>query len=85
MWNPGIDRTNRKARRNAMKYNNADDKDTQNNWQLLKDFYRPRTAPIDLGIKQYKREHSNEPKRVLYFKQEMWNAFHELKGESHGH
>jgi hypothetical protein len=42
-------------------------------------------APIDLGIKQYKREHSNESKRVLYFKQEMWKAFHELKGEAHGH
>lgn len=40
------------------------------------------SQPIDLGIKQYKREHGNEPKRVLYFKTEMWKAFQELKGES---
>lgn len=35
--------------------------------------------PIDLGIKQYKREHGNDRKRVLYYKVEMWKAFHEFK------
>lgn len=38
-------------------------------------------TPIDLGVKEYKRKHRNEPKRVLYFKQEMWKAYRELKEE----
>lgn len=78
MFNIGFDRSNRAARRRAMKYNNEDTK-TKNNWQEQKHMYKPRNTPIDLGIKAYKLMHSNEPKRVLYFKQEMWRAFHELK------
>ena len=36
-------------------------------------------APIDLGIKKYKRDHPGETKRVLYYKQEMRQALAELK------
>lgn len=42
-------------------------------------------APIDLGIKKYKKEHPGQTRRVIYFKTEMWKAFHELKGKhTHG-
>lgn len=41
-------------------------------------------APIDLGIKAYKRKHRGDSKRVLYYKQEMWKAFHELKETEDG-
>lgn len=45
------------------------------------DAYAPTMMPINLGIKEYKRNHIDEPKRIRYYKEEMWKAFHELKGE----
>lgn len=42
--------------------------------------YPPMFLPINLGINQYKKEHPNEPKRVKYYKEEMWKAHYELKG-----
>lgn len=41
-------------------------------------------APIDLGIKEYKRKHEGQYQRVLYFKQEMWKSFQELKEKPNG-
>ena len=43
--------------------------------------YPATMQPIDLGIQKYKKEHVDEPKRIKYYKSEMWKAFHELKGE----
>lgn len=77
MWNPGLDRRNRKLRRYAAKWNG----DMKEGWRAIKHFYRPQTMPTNLGINAYKKLHRNEPKRVLYFKQEMWKAFYELKEE----
>lgn len=49
------------------------------------DSHPARMQPLNLGIKKYKKEHVDEPKRVRYYKEEMWKAFHELKGvESDG-
>lgn len=78
MFNIGLDRSNRAARRRAMKYNNEGTK-VKNSWQEQKHLYKPRNTPTDLGINAYKRLHSDEPERVVYYKQEMWKAFHELK------
>lgn len=78
MWNPGLDRHNRAARRAAMKYDN-EGTHVKNNWQLRKHLYRPINTPINLGIKQYKKLHSREKGRVVYYKEEMWKAFNELK------
>jgi hypothetical protein len=77
MYNPGIDRRNRKLRRLAAKYSG----DMKDGWQAMKHLYQPINMPIDLGIKSYKKVHRNDSKRVLYFKQEMWKAFYELKKE----
>lgn len=45
------------------------------------DAYPATMTPIDLGIKEYKRNHLAESKRIRYYKEEMWKAFHELKGK----
>lgn len=42
---------------------------------------RAKNQPYNLGIKEYKRLHGDEPKRVLYYKKEMSQAFRELKGD----
>lgn len=39
----------------------------------------PHLLPIDLGIKQYKRDHPGESKRIAFYKERMWKANNELR------
>lgn len=48
---------------------------------IPRDAYAATMQPINLGIKEYKRNHLAENKRIRYYKEEMWKAFHELKGD----
>lgn len=73
MWNPGIARENRKARRNAAKYN-REIKD----WSGLKSTeYATKGNPtINLGINQFKRLNGWKVGTVIRaFKQEAWAKF----------
>lgn len=79
-YDPMYDMRNRFTRRRAMKLTKKVD-NLKGGWQELKHMFKPKTTPTVLGINKYKKLHSDEPKRVLYYKKEMWNAFHELKGE----
>lgn len=76
MWNPGQDRRNRLARRRAMRYNG------DGPWASVKNLYGPSVMPINLGIREYKKAHPGENKRIKYFKEAMWKAHHELKSSS---
>lgn len=80
MYNPRYDMTNRLTRRRAMKLVAHDDK-AKPDWQKMKYHFRPNSQPTMLGINKYKKQHGDEPKRVVYYKKEMWYAFHELKKE----
>lgn len=82
MWNPGIDRSNRKARRAAMKYNNAGDPNAKNDWQKEKRFYQPIYGPMDLGIKRFKRAHPGQNKLIRRYKEEAWDYIAARQGES---
>ena len=75
MWNPGQDRRNRRARRQAMRYNG------DGPWASVKNLYGPLRMPINLGINQYKEDHPGEVKRISYYKEAMWKAHNELKTE----
>lgn len=41
--------------------------------------YPPTLLPINLGVKQYKRDHPGETNRIAYYKKEMWKAHAELR------
>lgn len=75
MWNPGLDRRNRRLRRQAMRYNG------DGPWTSVKHLYGPLQMPINLGIKEYKKAHPGETKRIAYYKEAMWKAQQELKAE----
>lgn len=42
--------------------------------------YAPEVTPINLGINEYKRHHSDK-KRIAYYKKEMWDGFYNLRNE----
>lgn len=76
MWNPGLDRTNRKARRRALKWDTGNEKGAKFDWQAYKHLYGPRFQPIDLGIKRFKRQNEGNNTLIKTFKQEAW-AYHD--------
>ena len=71
MWNPGLDRTNRAARRRAAKWNG----DMKKGWQSIKEEYRPKFAPLSLGIKRFKRENPGNSKLHRQFKDEAYEWY----------
>lgn len=48
-------------------------------WSEMKERYRPSILPINLGIKQYKRDHKGQGKRIAYYKEQIWAAYKDLK------
>lgn len=68
---PGTQRNNRRARRFAAKWNG----DMKEGWQNIKDQYRPISAPLNLGIKRFKRENPGNTKLHLQFKREAYEWY----------
>jgi hypothetical protein len=71
MWNPALDRFNRKARRNAAKLSG----DMKKGWQNVEEDYRPTHAPLILGINRFKRLNRGNNKLIKQFKQEAYEWY----------